>query len=271
MKHLPAGLALSLIAAVMHGQIIVENFNTNGSLVGTTPTTAVGTWTQISATSTPALSVAGGVVSLAASSGQSAQLNFSASDLSAGTIYAGITFRVTGGSISSTADNLSTFFGFRSGSGYELGVGVFRPSGTAQAAGALATTTTQFQIGFGDGSSLALGGTRWGSVSSTDTSYRLVIGWDLTNNSAQLWLNPTAPESPSIAIASGLIDAARGIYLRQGSATHGQIAVSNLQVSTDFYAAASAIPEPSTYAMGAGLVALAAAWRLRRQKRNGSR
>lgn len=251
------GLSTPLIA-----QTIADDFSTTGNLVGTTPDSGVGTWTQISSTATPALSVAGGFLTLSAGSGQNAQVNFSSSDLSSGTIYVGITFSVASGTISTTSGNISTFFGFRSGTAasgsYEVGVGLFRPNSTAQTAGALSTNTSQFQLGFGSGTSLTNGGTRWGSVSSVTTSYRAVIGWNLATDSAQLWIDPTSSSSTSITISSGLTGTTRGIYVRQGAATSGQINLSNLELSTDFNTAAgiSAIPEPSTYATIVGALAL---------------
>ena len=265
MKHIIVFCGLLLAAVSSYGQSIVDDFSTSGNLVGSTPDTGVGTWTQINSTSSSPLSVSGGILTLDAGSGQSAQLNFNSSDISSGTVYAGITFSVASSTISGTSNNISTFFGFRSGTAssgsYELGVGLFRPGATAQGAGALDTTTSQFQVGFGDGSSLTNGGTRWDSVSSTATSYRLVIGWDFTNNTGQLWLDPTSAGSTSITISSGLTETARGIYVRQGAATSGQIALSNLQVSTDF-ATAAAIPEPSTYAAVLGAIILAVVfWR----------
>src|SRR3954465_10232192 len=114
MKRIIAAVVLSCLANYSDGQTLFDNFSTSGTLVGTTADIGVGNWTQIGATTNPAITVAGGTVTLAAGSGQSAQLNFSATDLSSGLIYAGISFSVASGSISGTATNLSTFFGFRS-------------------------------------------------------------------------------------------------------------------------------------------------------------
>ncbi len=275
MKHSPVpsvalalALALAFVAGPLAAQTIVDDFSNAGALVGTTPDTGNGPWTQIGASAASPLAVTGGTLSLAAASGQSAQLNFAAGNLSTGTVYAGITFTVAPGSISSVSGTISTFFGFRSGTAatgdYEIGAGLFRPNGTAQTAGALPTTTTQFQVGFGDGVSLANGGTRWSETGTTGTSYRLVIGWNLDTDSARLWINPTSDVSAFASIGSGLTGEARGIFVRQGAATSGQINLSNLQVSTDF-ATAAAIPEPSTYATAAGLVALGLAWFRRRR------
>ncbi len=281
MKHSPVppavfavALALASVAGPLVAQTIVDDFSTAGALVGSTPDAGNGTWTQIGASASTPLAVSGGVLALAAASGQSAQLNFAAGNLSTGTIYAGITFTVAPGSISSVSATASTFFGFRSGTAasgnYEVGAGLFRPNGTAQAAGALPTTTSQFQVGFGPGASLANGGTRWGETGTTGTSYRLVIGWNLDTDSARLWINPTSELSAFAEIGSGLTGEARGIFVRQGAATSGQINLSNLQVSTDF-ATASAIPEPSTYATAAGLAALGLAWFRRRRAGAGPR
>jgi len=222
--------------------LIKDTFQTSGNLVGSNPQVGVGTWTQIA--SGAALVVSGGKVAVLASNDQKAQLNFNTANFTTGTIYAAVTIRVASGTITATSNTLSTFFGFRSGtpaSGvYELGLGVFRPSGTAQASGALNTTTSQFQIGFGEGSSLTAGGARWGSVSAVDTDYRVVIEWNLDNDTGRLWVNPTSISSPSVSLA-GLIGTARGVYIREGAGTHGQVSISNLLVSTDFTAVANSV------------------------------
>ncbi|PAW65832.1 MAG: hypothetical protein B9S34_09605 [Opitutia bacterium Tous-C1TDCM] len=280
MKHSPVplpalvlALVLASVAAPLPAQTVADDFSTAGALVGSTPDAGTGLWTQIGASAASPLTVAGGSLALAASSGQSAQLNFAAGDVAAGTIYAGITFSVTPGTISSTSGTISTFFGFRSGTAatgdYEVAAGLFRPNGTAQTAGALPTTTSQFQVGFGDGAALPNGGTRWTETGTTGTSYRLVLAWNLDTDSARLWLNPTSELSAFTDIGSGLTGVARGIFVRQGAATSGQINLSNLQVATDF-ATAAAIPEPSTYATAAGLAVLGLAWFRRHRARFGN-
>lgn len=239
---------------------IIDDFSTAGNLFGTTPDSGVGTWDDISLTADP-LNVVSGAVTILAGNNEDMQLDFSGSDLTTGTIYAGFTLNVSDGSVSSTTGTLSTIFGFREGTAtsgsYQLGFGLFRPNGTAQTNGALETSTSQFQFGIGGGTSLTNGGTRWGSVSTYDTDYRIVVGWDLDTDEARLWIDPITQSSTSVT-ATGLAGGTRGIYIRQGSGTHGSSALSDLQVSTDFNTAAaiSAVPEPSSFAALLGLSAL---------------
>ncbi|MEZ5412968.1 MAG: PEP-CTERM sorting domain-containing protein [Opitutaceae bacterium] len=261
-----------IITASAQFTSIADNFSNNGNLVGSTPDSGVGDWTQIASTSTSALVVSNGAVTILAGSNQNAQLNFSSGNLSSGTIYVGFDLTVASGSISGTSGSISTFFGFRSGTpasgSYELGFGLFRPNATAQGNGALSTTTSQFQFGFGDGTSLSNGGNRWGSISTVDTQYRVVMSWNLDTDTAALWINPTSSSSTSIT-ATGLTGTTRGIYIRQGSGTHGQSSLSDLKVSLDFDTAANltAVPEPSTYAAILGGIALIGVVAIRRRKR----
>lgn len=239
---------------------ITDDFSTDGDLFSSTPDSGVGDWDDISLTGST-LNVTSGAVTILAGNNQDMQLNFSSSDLTTGIIYAGFTLNVSDGTISGTNGSISTIFGFRDGTAtsgsFELGFGLFRPNSTAQTEGALNTTTSQFQFGIGDGTSLTNGGTRWGSVSTYDTNYRVVIGWDLDEDEATLWIDPSTSSSTSVT-ATGLTGETRGIYIRQGSGTHGSSALSDLQVSTDFNTAAniSAVPEPSSFAALLGLGAL---------------
>uniref|UniRef100_UPI00404A05DA PEP-CTERM sorting domain-containing protein n=1 Tax=Cephaloticoccus sp. TaxID=1985742 RepID=UPI00404A05DA len=71
--------------------------------------------------------------------------------------------------------------------------------------------------------------------------------------------------STSITL-SGITSDARGVFFRQGAASHGQSFVDNLNVSVDFNTAAAlaAVPEPSTYAAILGAMALIGALVVRR-------
>ena len=102
MKHSPVppavlavALALASVVGPLAAQTIVDDFSTAGARVGSTPDAGNGNWTQIGASASSPLAVSGGVLALAAASGQSAQLNFAAGNLSTGTVYSGITLTVS--------------------------------------------------------------------------------------------------------------------------------------------------------------------------------
>ena len=250
---------------------IADDFSANGLLVGSSPDSGVGTWTQISNTS-PSLSVTSGALNLAASSGQSAQLNFAAGNLSAGTIYMGWDFTVATGDSIATGDTIQAIAGFRSGTAasgaFEVSFGVFRPSGSAQAfSGAPATTTSQVSVGIFTGSSLNAASndlTEWTSALNRGTQYRAVLGLDLDNDEVRLWIAPASPASPSITIGSTA--AVRGVFFRQGGASHGSVTLDNLTVSQNFGVASAAVPEPGAFSLLAGLAASAAALSRRRHR-----
>jgi hypothetical protein len=251
---------------------IADDFSVNGALVGSTPDSGVGTWTQISNTS-PSLSVASGSLGLAASSGQSAQLNFASGNLSTGTIYLGWDFTVATGDSITTGDTIQAIAGFRSGTAasgaFEVSFGVFRPSGAAQTfSGAPSTTTSQVAVGIFTGASLNAATnnlTEWTAALNRGTQYRAVLGLDLDNDEARLWIAPASPASPSISIGSTA--ALRGVFFRQGGASHGSVTLDNLAVSQDFSIAAAAVPEPGSFALLAGLAATGMALAGRRRSR----
>ena len=251
---------------------IAEDFSTSGNLVGSTPDSGVGSWTQIS-NSSPALSVSSGSLGLAASSGESAQLNFASSNLSTGTIYMGWDFTVSASGTISTGDSISAVAGFRSGTAssgvFELSFGIFRPSAAAQSfSGVASTATSQVAVGIFTGTSLNASSsnlTEWSAALNRGTQYRAVLGLDMDGDQARLWIAPATQDSPSIALASTA--AVRGVCFRQGAASHGAVSIDNLVVSQNFAAAAAAVPEPATFATILGLFALAAASRRRPARR----
>lgn len=256
-------LALSLLVphSILHAQFVAisDDFSTVGPLSGSTPDSGSGNWTTISGS--PAIGVSGGSAQLAATGGEASRLNFrsSAGDFSTGTFYYGFNFTVsTEGSINTSA-TLSAFTGFRTGTdgsgSYAASFSVFRPSGTARSnSGLPAAGGDQVVAGLFTGATFnaeTSNLTEWSAALDRGTTYRAVIGLNLDSDTATLWINPTSLASTSIQI-SGVTDNARGIFLRQGAASHGAISVDNVVLNTDFSIAAVAVPEPSAFALLGG-------------------
>jgi len=252
---------------------IVENFSTASGLTGTTPTSGLAgaTWTNISGST--GLIVSSGALTIAGSAGEAAQLNFNATDVAAGTLYLGFDFTVSASGTISTNDTVSAIVGFRSGTAssgsYALSFGDFRPSANAQTtSSAPSTTISQVAVGIFTSSSFNASSaplSAWSTALTRGTTYRIVLGFDTTNNTGSLWINPTSVSSTSITL-TGVTNDPRGIFVREAASTHGSSTFDNLSVSTSF-TAASAIPEPSTYAALAGAVVLIGAIVLRRRRK----
>ena len=261
----------AVFVADSHAQFtaISDDFSNVGNLSGSTPDSGVGTWTNISGSG--GLSVSSGVLNIA-SSGEAAQLNFSSSNLTSGTLYMGFDFTVSSSGTIDTSDSISAIAGFRtgtaSGGSNAVSFGDFRPSGSAQTFSNLAdTSTSQVVVGLFTGASenaATSSLTAWATPLSRGTTYRAVIGFDLGNDTASLWIDPTSSSSTSITLTNVTSDA-RGVFFREGASSHGTLGADNLNVSMDFNTAA-AIPEPSTYAAIFGSMALAGAiWHRRRK------
>ncbi len=273
MKTLPLlALVLSLpLPAFAQFTPLADDFSTTGALVGSTPDSGVGNWTQISST-TPALAVGSGALTLAASSGESAQLNFASANLSSGTIYMGWDFTVSASGSISTSDTIQAIAGFRSGTAaagaFEVSFGAFRPSSAAQSgSGAPATSTSQVAVGLFTGASFnaSVGNlTEWSVALNRGTQYRAVLGVDLGADEARLWIAPASAESPSIALSTTAT--LRGVFFRQGGASHGSVGIDNLVVSQSF-ATAAAIPEASTGSLILAFAAYGLALGRRRSRR----
>ncbi len=255
---------------------IVENFATTGALSGSTPGSGVGSWATISGSG--GLGVSGGTLAIAGSSGQSAQLNFSNANVSTGVVYLGFDYSVSAGGTLSTSDTISGVVGFRSGTNtsgsYALSFGTFRPSASASStSGLAANATNQVTAGIFTGSSqnastTAL--TAWSSALTRGDTYRVVVGLDTSSNTATLWINPTATTSTSVVLSGVSLDP-RGVFVREGSSSHGAITLDRLFASENFEVAAglTAVPEPSTYAAIGGAVALLTAVAKRRRRQSG--
>lgn len=278
MKTLLTSIALLVapaLAALAQFAPIADDFSNPGPLVGSTPDSGHGNWSQISSSS-PALTVASGTLGLAASSGESAQLNFAPSNLSSGKIYMGWDFTVSENGDISTSSTLQAIAGFRSGTpgsgSFVLSIGVFRPSSVARSFSHLpSTTTSQVILGLFTGASFNASTSDLAEraiVLTRGVTYRAVLGVDLDTDEARLWINPVSIASSSIVIP--FTENVRGIFFRQGGASHGEISIDNLVVSQDFTTAvttsASPIPEPASSAVLIGLLGTSAVFTRRRPR-----
>lgn len=266
-----SGLFFLVVSSTASAQFtpILDDFSTAGNLSGTTPDTSVGNWTTISGA--PALTVSAGSVVIAAGSGEASQVNFASNNLSSGAIYMGFDFTVSSSGTINTADTIQAIAGFRAGtpapSSYVLGFGSFRPSGDAQTnSGLPATAPTQVVVGLFTGpflNAVTKPLTGWATPLERGATFRAVLGFNLSNDTAQLWINPTTMSSTSITLTAVTADA-RGVFVRQGGLSHGSVLFSRLIVSADFNTA-TAVPEPSTYAVIIGALVLAGVlWRRQR-------
>lgn len=254
LRRFAVALCVAVIALSSNAQFvpISDDFSTAGALTGSTPDAGIGTWTAISGTS-GSIQVTTGSASLSTSTSESTQLNFAASDQSTGTLYVGFDFVVSASGSISTSDTIQSVAGFRSGTAgtgsYAVGFGVFRPSGNAISfnGGLPSTNTTQVAVGIFTGSFLNASTSSlasWTSALNRGDTYRAVLGFNLDSDTVSLWINPASASASSITLSSVATDP-RGIYLRQGSSSTGNLALDNLAVSTNFNTAAPSPPCPN--------------------------
>jgi hypothetical protein len=249
----------------LHAQFVAisDDFSTTAPLTGSTPDSGSGNWTTISGA--PAISVSGGSAQLAATGGEASQLNFRSTtgDFSTGIFYYGFDFTVATEGTINTSATLSALAGFREGTAasgsFEASFSVFRPTTAARTNSGLPTAgADQVVAGLFIGATFNAESsnlTEWSAALDRGTTYRVVIGLNLDTDTATLWINPTSLASTSIQI-SGVTDNARGIFLRQGAASHGAVSVDNVVLNTDFSTAATTVPEPSVFAFLGGFTAL---------------
>lgn len=271
------GLTLFVAATSLEGAATfvetTDDFSVAGSLTGTTADAGGATWANINGTSGSIIVSSGAVALPGSGTGEATQLNFTTgtSDLTSGLIYAGFTFTVGSSGSITTGNTIQSIAGFRSGTAASgsnaLGFGVFRPSGAAITFNSTTladTSTSQIDVGiFGGVSQNASTSTltSWSAALDRGTAYRAVIGYDMDNNSATLWINPTSISATSVTL-TGISADVRGWFLRQGNSSTGDITLDDLVISQTFVTAAalteatSVVPELSTHALLGGLAAL---------------
>jgi len=260
-----------------HAQFIAlfDDFSTAGDLVGTSADSGDVRWAAVQGAGGP--TVSNGALNIDAASGDVAQWNFSDTNITAGTIYLGFNFTVSSAGSLNVSETISAFTGFRTGTpssgSVVLGFGTFRPNGNAQAGSSLSSTSTsQVYAGIFAGvthNAHSAPLAAWTTPLDRGTDYRAVIGFDLSNDLAHLWIDPSSSDSPSITL-TGLTGSPRGIFVREGAASHGAILFDNLSVSLDFNTAAglAAVPEPSTCAAVFGALSLVGAILYQRRRKH---
>ena len=101
------------------------------------------------------------------------------------------------------------------------------------------------------------------SVLSYGANYSVVLGFDFTSGLSTLWIDTTSITDTNITTSA--VDSANDISafaFRQGASSPDQeITIDNLIVATTF---AEVVPEPGTYALLAGMFALASVMLRRR-------
>lgn len=242
------GLAAASLAGVNAAVLIQDNFPTNGSLVGTTPSVG-GNWQNVSGTADTLL-VSGNKLQIQDDNSEDAESDFSSTQ--SVSLFAGFTLNMSSGDLPSTGGEY--FSSFRNGTSYNGRIFAYRPSGTAAG---------KFRLGISNnGASVEAG---WATDLDTLTDYRVVVKFTQNgaNDFVTLWVGPTNEASTSVSTSAAAINTSLSAFsFRQASST-GDMSIDNLVVADTF---AQAVPEPKTWAL-IGIGASFMLWNLRRRRR----
>ena len=236
--------ALAGFTGAMNGQVIFEeNFDDiTGDL------SSDGAWDGFSGTGSP--TVTAGVLSVGAGA---MDIGTDLGTLSAGTYFFSLDFTV-----SSAATSSDYVMGFQDGS--SLASRIYFDGVT----GGFAIGANTGGTGGGSASDF-IGGSVTPSVFALDTTYQLISSFDGVST-ISIWIDAgtgdlATPDLTIVNADTGIVD---GFYFRQGGGwDNGGAAwtADDIIVSSDF---ASAVPEPSAYALLAGCFALSSVMMRRR-------
>lgn len=220
---------------VAHAAIFTETYSyADGELA----TVSGGNWINHSGTVDSQI-VTSGVLSM--NDNGTRDYNRSFTSVTTGSLYAGFDLTVSDvdGPTSSSATD-AYFIHFGQSSATNLVSRVLLNDGTS---------ANTFKIGITRGTGTGVNTTFWGTELTQGQQYRIVMGYDIDNNIATLWVNPTSIGDTNIANSSGTTDPSglSIIATRVDGTPDGDKLLDNLIVSTTF---GEVVPEPSSLALG---------------------
>ena len=239
LKHLSL-VATFGFASSVSGQLVNETFTyTDGNL------TDNAAWVAHSGT-VGLIQVSSGAITLTDSATEDANISFATA--TSGELFAAFDFSVADPG-SYTGTDFEYFAHFRDdGTDYtsRIDIAAFSASG--------------FRLGIAGSSSTA--DATWASDLTYGNTYTAVVGFSFTTGISTLWIDPTVLGSTNVTSVADTVADFSSFAFRQSSATPNQsITIDNLLVGTSF---SQVVPEPSAYAMLAGMFALASVMLRRR-------
>ena len=218
-------------------QIITESFTyDDGSLVPN------GGWATHGRGTTGQIQVSSGAISLKMDGTVSEDVNRSFTSVTTGNIFASFDFSVSS-SIGNFGSDTEYFAHFR----------LTSARGRIDIAGPTGSSGFSIGLSVDDASPDVF----WGSDLSFDTTYTLVMSYHTQNDASELWIDPVDSYSTSITdTGGGSAQSVDKFAFRQSDSTSNEtITIDNLIVGTSFNDV-QAVPEPSTYALIFGGIAL---------------
>ncbi len=202
-----------------------------------------GNWTTLSGTGTPLVVNSQQIAGLAHGGGsrEDATRIFNATNITTGSVYAGLFFTVT----TAPTGGTDYFFALH-------GIGDSNFRSRSFLSGPATAGAGRFRIGL-DGDATA-------PVFSSDlianTLYALIIGYDNATGAASMWVgdaNTFTFASPTLTDTSAVATGLARVVLRQGATMTlaNSINIDSVVVTSTFAEALASIPEPSAYLFGA--------------------
>lgn len=211
-------LLLLIITYTSFSQILVtETFDyPDGNLIGN------GTWTAHSGAGSTPIQVASGKILITHGAGSREDVNIPFTEQTSGTIYASFDFSINdpGSSIAGTDYE---YFAHFSSTNFNARMDIVSP-----------TSSGDFSVGISSASSTAEA--IWSTDLTYNTTYKVVIRYNIDNGKATLWINPSLETDTSIEGSTlGAGTSISDFVFRQSNSTSDEtIIIDNLKVGKTF-------------------------------------